>query len=152
MTDNCLYLFLDESGEFTFSNAGSKYFIFGCVVKKRPFALSEHFELLKFELIEYGGYDLLTHFHAQTNNNYTRKKVYELLKQNSNQFEFYSNIIQKNKTNPILREPIKFYSKMLGYLIRYVLSQQDLSNYKEIIAITKPFLIFKHLSKYATKP
>ncbi len=92
-------------------------------------------ENLKFDLLQYGGYEHLTHFHAQNDNKYVREKVYEILKTHSNQFDLYSNIIQKNKTNPALRNPIKFYSKMLSYLLRYVISQQQLVNYKEIIIV-----------------
>ena len=131
-----LYLFLDESGDFDFTTNGSKYYIFSCVVKERPFAISTHLEQLKFDLIEYGGYDILTHFHAQQNNKYVRSKVYDILVANSNQYLIYSNIIQKNKTNPTIRGGVRFYSMMLGYLIKYVIKQYILSNYTEIVIIT----------------
>ena len=132
-----LYIFLDESGDFDFSTKGSKYYIFSCVVKGRPFMISSELEKLKFDLLEYGGYNSLTHFHANDNNKYVREKVYEVLVANSHQYVIYSNIIQKNKTNPSIRGGIKFYSKMLGYLIRYVIKQQlILGNYSDIIIIT----------------
>jgi hypothetical protein len=45
-------------------------------------------------------------------------------------------VVEKCKTGPALQEPVKFYSTMVGYLLRYVLSKFNLSEYKEVLVFT----------------
>jgi hypothetical protein len=45
-------------------------------------------------------------------------------------------IVEKCKTGPALQDPVKFYSKMGGYLLRYVLGEFKLSDYKEVLVFT----------------
>ena len=40
MTDNYLYIFLDEGGNLDFSLNGSKYFSLSCIAMERPFAIN----------------------------------------------------------------------------------------------------------------
>ncbi|RJP22049.1 MAG: hypothetical protein C4529_06380 [Deltaproteobacteria bacterium] len=46
-------------------------------------------------------------------------------------------IVEKRKTHPALRDEVKFYPKMLGYLLRHLLKEDALTNgVEEVIVIT----------------
>jgi hypothetical protein len=44
--------------------------------------------------------------------------------------------VEKRKTGPTLQILERFYPKMIGYLIRYVLEPRNLKDYTEVIVIT----------------
>ncbi|MBF0635084.1 MAG: DUF3800 domain-containing protein, partial [Nitrospinae bacterium] len=51
---DCLYIFLDESGNFDFSPKGSPFLVLTAIVAKRPFAWVDKLACLKYDLIENG--------------------------------------------------------------------------------------------------
>jgi hypothetical protein len=132
--EKCLYIFIDESGNFDFTVKGTKYFVFSCITKERPFMISESLDELKFDLIENGLN--IEYFHATEDKKYVRNKVYDIICRSKNQFEINSLIVEKRKTHPKLQDPIKFYPQMLGYLLNYVLNKIYITAFKEILVIT----------------
>ncbi len=129
-----LYIFLDEGGNFYFSPSGTKFFNLTSVCKKRPFTVSHVLGKYKFDLIEYG-LDF-THFHCTNDNAHIRKKVFGTLNANISELRVDSLIVEKSKTGPALQAPEKFYPRMLGYLLKYVISQTNLAGIAEVIVIT----------------
>lgn len=129
-----IYIFIDEGGNFDFSANGSSYFTFTCLVKEKPFLLNPQIENLKYDLIEKE--TNLEYFHASNDRQFTRNHFFELLNKNLQQLDIYSLIVDKRKTNPSIRDVIKFYPKMLGYLLKYVIDKINFSDVKEVIVIT----------------
>ncbi len=129
-----LYIFLDEGGNLDFSPNGTKLFLVTSLAKERPFeAYKELFEL-KYDLIEQGIH--IESFHATEDKQAVRDKVFSIIENNIEGIRVDSVIVDKCKTGPALQEPVKFYSKMVGYVLRYVLSQFTLANYKEVLVFT----------------
>lgn len=136
-----LYIFLDEAGNFDFSSRGTKYFLLGCITKERPFIASHQLNELKYDLFEKGiG---LEYFHATEDQQTTRNEVFNIICNNLDGVRYDSVIVEKRKTAPIIQSPERFYPKMLGYLLRYVLERNHLSNYNEVIVITDQIPINK---------
>ena len=48
----------------------------------------------------------------------------------------YSLFVEKRKTGPALQIEEKFYVRMLGYLLKYILAQHDLGQFKEVLVFT----------------
>lgn len=138
----CLYIFLDESGNFDFSSKGSKYYIFTAITKERPFLLNPLLEELKYDLLEFGLE--VEYFHASEDRKPIRSRVYSILADNHERLNIYSVIIEKSKVDPELQDPVKFYPIMLGYLVRHVIKSIDLTKYKEVIVITDSLPNNKH--------
>ena len=134
MNKDRLYIFLDEGGNFDFSPSGTKFFNLTSVCKKRPFAVSHILGKYKFDLIEYG--INLTHFHCTNDNAHIRQKIFETLRTNIPDLRIDSLLVEKRKTGTALQAPDKFYPKMLGYLLKYVVQRTNLSEIAEIIVIT----------------
>jgi hypothetical protein len=131
---NRLYLYLDEGGNFDFSASGTRHYSFTCVVMVRPFSIYNELDNYKYDVIEYG--KILDKFHCCEDNPHVRAKVFEIISNHLEDMHTHSVIVRKCKTGNALQEPSKFYSKMLGYLIRYVVGRYNTSAIEEVIVIT----------------
>lgn len=131
---NRFYLFLDEGGNFDFSQTGTCYYTISCVTMFRPFNVCHDLTEYKYDLIE-DRHDL-EHFHCGHDNSHIKKRVFGMINDHINDLRIDSVIARKCKTRMRLKEPPKFYARILGYLIKNVLEQYDLSKIEEIIVIT----------------
>jgi hypothetical protein len=132
--DKYLYIFLDEGGNFDFSPIGTKFFIVTCLTKERPFEAYKALAELKYDLIEQGVH--IESFHATEDKQAVRDKVFDIIERHLDGIRIDSVIADKRKAAPAWQEPVKLYSKMAGYLLRFVLSKFELSNYKEVLVFT----------------
>ncbi|MCB9811179.1 MAG: DUF3800 domain-containing protein [Candidatus Nomurabacteria bacterium] len=111
--DNILYIFIDESGDFTFSNKGSKFFILTAAstihpLNRRDLPLSARYELLC------EGYNI-EYFHATVDAQVVRNKFYEKIKDLPD-YEIDSVIAEKRKANFTLYEEVMAESSKTGFL------------------------------------
>lgn len=129
-----LYVFVDEAGDFDFSPNGSRYFVLACVTRERPFGDYSEFIALKYDLVEQGMN--IEYFHAAEDRQPVRDRVFDIIQRNLAGMRIDSVIVEKRKANPIVRKEAEFYPKMMGYLLRYVLERQPLTQYDEVIVFT----------------
>ncbi len=54
MSNKFLYIFFDESGNFDFSDKGTKYFLLTSITKERPFEAFKALHNLRYDLAEEG--------------------------------------------------------------------------------------------------
>ena len=141
MSERYLYIFLDEAGNLDFSPTGTRFFLFGAVTKERPFHAYKELTDLKYDLAE-RGIDL-DYFHASENAQPVRSRVFEIIRRNLEGVRVDALIVEKRKTGPALQVEEQFYPRMLGYLLKYILGQHDLSLYKEVIVFTDRIPIHK---------
>ncbi|MHB8809104.1 MAG: DUF3800 domain-containing protein [Desulfobulbaceae bacterium] len=133
MPGDAIYIFLDEGGNFDFSTRGTKYFTLTSVLKRRPFNIYGQLTELRFDLIE-NGLDI-EYFHAAEDKQLVRDRVFEVIRANVDRLMVDSVVVEKRKTGPALQPPEKFYPRMLGYLLRYVV-ERIRGDYSELIVIT----------------
>ena len=119
---NYLYLFLDESGNFDFSNKGTKFLIFGCLSLHRPFKVFTQLDELKYDLIENKKEPTSEYFHATEDKQFIRDEVFKIISRNHNKMSFHSIILEKCKTSPSIQSIEKLYPKMLEILLKYILN------------------------------
>jgi hypothetical protein len=132
--DKFLYIFLDEGGNFDFSQNGTKYFTVTSLTKERPFEAYKDLTELKYDLAELG--TCLEYFHAAEDRQAVRNKVFDVIQKNLAGIRIDSVIVEKCKTGPALQDEVEFYPKMIGYLIRYVLTGMGASKYSEVLVFT----------------
>lgn len=135
--DPTLYIFLDEGGNFDFSPSGSKYFTLTCTSMYRPFTLHTELDTYKYDLIEFRKMPRLDieFFHCAEDNSHIRGKVFDLIANELRKHSVDAVIVEKSKTGPALQSPEKFYPRMLGYLLRYVLNNSSIE-IGEVVIIT----------------
>jgi len=134
MPSQYLYVFLDEAGDFNFSVTGTKFFTFTTITKTRPFPWDTPLISLKYDLIEVG-LDI-EYFHAAEDRQAVRDKVFTIIGNNLENLRIDSLVIEKRKTGTALQVLEKFYPRMIGYLLRYVLDPKNLKDFSEVIVIT----------------
>lgn len=124
-----LYIFIDESGNFDFSEKGTKYFTFSALITDNPLKFDNLINRLKLDILtkqqlpelnnQYLDRFSIKHFHATEDKQLVRNLFFELIKSMDN-IKLNSIVIEKRKTNPTLYDPEKFYTKFLGSLMAYV--------------------------------
>lgn len=134
MKTRVLYIFLDEAGNFDFSPSGTPYFILGSLTKERPFQAYQELTELKYDLIEQG--TDMEYFHAAEDRQEVRNKVFGIIAGRLEGCTVDATIIEKRKTGPSLQDTTKFYPKMLGYHLRYILGRVDWCGVAEVVVIT----------------
>lgn len=102
--------------------------------RERPFGDYNDYIELKYDLVEQGGE--VEYFHASEDRQAVRDKVFAIIQRNVAGMRVDSIIVEKRKTGPALRDHVKFYPRMLGYLLRYVLEGHDLTKYSEVLVFT----------------
>lgn len=132
-----LYIFLDEGGNFDFSLSGSKYFSLTSVSMMRPFSLHTSLDTYKYDLLEFETAPRIEmeFFHCAEDNSHVRSRVFDLLADYLPDNSVDAVLVEKQKTGPALQMPEKFYPRMLGYLLRFVLDRAD-DEVSEVIIIT----------------
>lgn len=129
-----LYIFLDEGGNLDFSGKGTKYFTLTSLSKERPFEAYKAMNELKYDLIE--SETEIEYFHASEDRQAVRNEVFEIIKTHLDQTRLDSLIVEKRKTGPALQAEEKFYPRMLGYLLKYVVNGYDLTMLEKVIVFT----------------
>lgn len=132
-----LYVFLDEGGNFDFSRNGTKFFSITSASMRRPFRLHTSLDTYKYDLIEHRIQPRieLQHFHCADDNAHVRRRVFEMLAEGLTENSIDTVLVEKSKTGPALQAPEKFYPRMLGYLLRYVVKNTR-EGIGEIVVIT----------------
>lgn len=128
------YVFLDESGDFNFSETGSRYFLLTSVTARRPFSFDSKMSEYRYELLE-EGVDI-DHFHCVQDSWAIRNRVFELIVANLNAITIDCLVVDKAKTNPTLRPPRRFYPGVMGYLLANVLREMTPSEASRAIVVT----------------
>jgi hypothetical protein len=129
-----LYIFLDEAGNFDFSDQGTPYFIFCSVSKKRPFAAYRALADLKYDLVEKGlG---IEYFHAADDKQDVRNSVFAIIQDRLEGCDIDSTIIRKQAVPEKDRAIEIFYPHYLGLHLKALLQKVDWAKTGEVIVFT----------------
>jgi hypothetical protein len=129
-----LYIFLDEAGNLDFSHTGTRYFVLGGITKERPFQAYRELTEFKYDQVERG--TVLEYFHASENAQAVRNGVFDIIEKNLAGVAVDAIIVEKQKLPHSLRADERLYPKMLGSLLREILSHYQLAEFAEVIVFT----------------
>ena len=152
MTDRretTVFLYLDEAGNFDFSERGSRYYILTCVAMKRPFEHVAPLSSIKYDLIETRRVPRhLTNyfeFHASEDPQSTRDLVFDCIESHLSAFDIYCGIFDK-RTIPIeVRDPQFLYASMFQWVMRQI-SLHYAANASHVIVTTDTIPVKKRSS------
>jgi len=162
MLGDCLFIFVDESGNFDFTSSGTKYFILTAVSTVLPHNRGK-LEEIKYEFLKNG--IEIEYFHATEDKQIVRNNVFEFI-ETLQDIEIDSIVIQKNKANPVLYEEMIgsktkhkgdiLYEKVLRTLLTYIFRRHAENNKikRAIVILSSIFtkdrrnLIIKTTKKY----
>jgi predicted N-acyltransferase len=112
-----LHVHIDESGDFSFTPTGSRYYIFTAAWTYQPLALGSALMALRFSFNKEGAD--LNRFHASTDQQAHRNSVVSTMLVHHSWW-FASILIEKRKVNPVIRAPETFYPKFLNSILLFV--------------------------------
>lgn len=130
----CVYIFLDESGNFDFRGSGSRNLVMTCVGMCRPFPAWEPLDDYKYRCIE-NGMDI-EYFHCYADRKHVRNTVFSVIAQHLDDMRISCVVIEKTRVSPMTQEPKWLYRWMLGYLLGRVLAGEVSTGGKDVIVIT----------------
>ncbi|MCK5215464.1 MAG: DUF3800 domain-containing protein [Candidatus Omnitrophica bacterium] len=127
-----LFIYLDESGNYTFSKNGSEYLIYTALSTSNPYELQSNFCSLEQELINKKISIESGYFHATEDKQAVRNEVFTVLKNTAN-YEIDCVIVEKCKANPSLyikrttkktiHVKTRIYKKIYRNLLQYILAR-----------------------------
>ncbi len=136
MANSPLYIYIDEGGDFNFSPSGTKVYTITAIITHEPWGLLDEISKLRHlilsrELHSTLGQDYLDkflchRFHASEDKQVVRDSFFEIIAK-MDHIAAHSIVIKKNLTNPTLREPNRFYSKILASLLDYICKRYEYS-------------------------
>lgn len=133
------FIFIDESGTFDFKPERSRFFVLTAIVTENPFQGVAEMLQLRHELLVDPAYSVgtnkkrdLSHFHCTEDPQAVRDRVFGLICKLD--FEAYSVVVHKNRTNPSLYEPEKFYKMVFKSLINTIAARASLTGESDVFA------------------
>lgn len=122
-----IFLYLDEAGNFDFSEKGSRYYILTCVAMRRPFHHVAPLSSIKYDLIEQHRIPKhLTNyfeFHASEDPQSTRDLVFNCIGRYLDRFAIYCGVFEKSRIPLDSRDPHYLYASMFRWLIEQIAVQ-----------------------------
>lgn len=146
---NTVFLYLDEAGNFDFSERGSRYYILTCVAMKRPFRHIEPLFAIKYDLIE--ARRVARHatnyfeFHASEDSQSTRDLVFDCIKSHLSAFDIYCGIFDKRTIPAEARDPQFLYASMFQWVMGQI-SLHYAANASHVIVTTDTIPVKKRSS------
>jgi hypothetical protein len=113
-----LHIHLDESGDFSFTPKGKRYYVFAAAWTFDPGPLAQSLLSLRLDLLKQG-HDLPC-FHATSDKQENRNAVTQTLARFENWW-WVATVIEKAKVNPEIRDPHEFYPKFAQMPLRFIL-------------------------------
>ena len=128
---NYLYVFIDVSGNYDFSNTGTEYLVLTSLLCTDIGPGTLELYALKHELIDQG-IDV-EYFHAAEDRQVVRDKVFDIIS-GLTHFRIDSVVVEKRKTDPSLRALKRFYPMMVENLLKYPFDSRgiDVSRFDKV--------------------
>lgn len=142
MPNTTLYIFVDESGNFDFSNNGTKYFALTVMSTTEPFTVGSKLLDLRYQLLpilpNYSCGPAMEEngeFHATEDKQEIRDKVFSVLTEDS-KLRIDSVIAQKNKANPVFhKQDTDFYGLMGKTVLRYAFNRAEWGEFEHVVIL-----------------
>lgn len=133
---DCVYLFLDGSGNFDFSPNGTKHLVLTSVSMRRQFPAVVGLDAHRYDCLE-NGMDL-EYFHCAIDRAPVRDEVFDLIAADLDGIRIDCLILEKRKARPELLQgnSLRSYQWMLGYFMRRLVDEEKQAGTRNVVAIT----------------
>lgn len=141
MQTSTLYIYLDEGGNFDFTEKGTPYFTLSAVSTLRPFAYESDLNDLRYDLLEDGL--PLEYFHASEDRQAVRDRVFKIIESSIDTIAVDSIVVDKRKIDARFHSAEGLYTLAIGKLIKQVDQSVAISQYDNIVVITDSIPVAK---------
>ena len=150
-----LYIYLDESGNFDFTNKGTRHFVLAALLTRKPAATQANLQALRYQLLEAG--TNIEYFHASEDRQKTRDCVFGIIQQTKG-IDLCLAYVEKRSLEQKLHDPGVLYSHIGKQLLDYCLESGQAQSASQLIIIVDKSLrdkergLFKSMVKARLKP
>ncbi len=127
-----LFLFIDESGNFDFSDRGTRHFVMAGIATLFPVNSSASLQTLKYRLLA-GGFDVAS-FHASEDRQIIRDRVFELLR-SQGLIVAHAVFGDKSLAPPDLRSDSSLLAHFGERLISTLIAQFPTMDYQQVVLL-----------------
>lgn len=131
-----LYVYIDEGGDFNFSPSGTKVYTITAVITHNPWEFLDETSHLRHTILArerhpqlgqaYLENSLCHRFHASEDQQVVRDDFFDIIAKMKT-IKAHAVVVKKNRANPSLREPYKFYPKVTASLLDYIFKKYQYS-------------------------
>lgn len=132
--DEVLYLYLDEFGNFDFSEKGTDHFIMTCVAVKRPFSAAHALLDLRYDFLEEGL--CIERFHACEDVDGVKSAVYDRITSNRNGMRTYIVCLDKELMPEETKNAKDIYALSFALIMDEVKAKECTGNTKLAVVVT----------------
>lgn len=134
LEDEVLYLYLDEYGNFDFSEKGTTHFIMTCVTAKRPFSAAHALLDLRYDLLEDGL--CIERFHACEDVDKVKSAVYDRIAANRNGMKTYIVCLDKTLMPEDAKNAKDIYALSFALIMNEVKARECTARTKLAVVVT----------------
>lgn len=127
-----LFLFVDESGDFDFTDKGSKFFVMAGFAALAPLNSAAAMQSLKYELIAQG--DLVDSFHATEDSLRIRSRAFETIAELTD-IKAHVIFTEKSKLHPRYKSDVGIHAMFAELMVDYVTTIYDNEIYRKVVVI-----------------
>jgi hypothetical protein len=146
-----LFVFIDESGNFDFSDKGTSYFVMAGVMATAPIDSASQLNSLKYKMLT-EGIDV-SDFHASEDKQSIRDRVFPIINslQNVRAHVIYGD---KHFLAPSLQSPEGIYALFGKAIVKYALKSYSADSFSQVVVVFDQALTKKKQSAFmaAVKP
>ena len=148
---NSLFVFIDESGNFDFSNKGTNHFVMAGVMVNSPIESGSKLNFLKYELLT-EGVDV-SDFHASEDRQAVRDRVFPVI---NSLTSIRAHVIHGDKhlLTPSLQSPAGLYGLFGKAIVKFALSSFSADSFGQVVIVFDQALSKKNQGAFmaAVKP
>lgn len=146
-----LFVFIDESGNFDFTERGTSHFVMASVMTNSPIESASQLSALKYQLMA-EGIDI-SDFHASEDRQVIRDRVFPLI---DSLWNIRAHVIfgDKHLLAPSLHSPSGIYGLFGKAIIKYALSSYSAESFSQVVIVFDQALSKKNQGAFmaAVKP
>ena len=136
-----LHIYLDESGNLTFSAKGTKYYAFAAAWTYDPEPLARDLTRLRFGILKQGF--SIEAFHACNDKQWCRNRVVDTLAK-APDWSFAAMLVEKRKVNPSIRLSERFYPQFMSSLLKFIFRGRIADNATQFMIFTDSLPMQSH--------
>ena len=142
---NTLFLFIDESGNFDFTNKGTAHFVMAGVAALAPLDSAAAMHALRYQLLA-DGKDV-SGFHATEDRQVVRDEVFKTIGQLTN-IQAHAIYGEKRRAAPTLQKPEALHALFGAAIVKFAIKAYAGSAYQKVVVVFDQALTKKGQSAF----
>lgn len=148
VTNTCLFVFIDESGNLDFSTRGTKHFVLGAGITSDPLAGSRVVSSVKYDLLAEGMN--IPYFHASENSQFIRNRFLSAI-HSLTAISRHTFVVNKRNLPPSYRDSVELYLLVSRHLAVVLSDEFRLRPVGQVVVVFDKALTHRHQEAFSAE-